>query len=355
VLITFLDRLGGLFDRRFVVAFWAPAFVALGLLACVAALRVDLERIIAAWSSAGTVHQVLSAFMGLLAVTLIAFLLQALVVPIVRLFEGFGWPGWLADWMTRQQTRVFDDLEERAHFDEVPVSQALKQVGKGTGYHALYFAFPRDSDRMRPTRLGNTLTSAEEYAYQVYNLDSALWWPRLTPLLPETFRAQVDDALASLLALLNLSLLGVLATMASALAVFVTDTRWWLFAAVLVGGLLLARLFYRAALSQADSYGQLIRVGFDLYRQQILVQMHIPVPEHLEEERVLWDALNQWVYRYIPPWEIVVGDAPDQPAGARSYDPFYYDSHAEQAPPQRHEIRVLLDDDAPDGPRSGPA
>jgi hypothetical protein len=352
VLITFLDKLGGFFDRRFVIAFWAPAFVVLGLLGSIAAFRVDLDRVIAAWTSASAALQVLSAFAALLLVTLVAFLLQALVVPVVRLFEGFGWPEWLADWMTSEQTRVFHKLQMR--IDVTDTRKALKQMGKGTGYHALYFAFPRDTGRMRPTRLGNSLTSAEEYAYQVYNLDSALWWPRLAALLPDTFRAQVDDALAWLLALLNLSLLFVLFTLGAATAFAVTDTRWWLFALVVVGGLLVARLFYRAALSQADSYGQLIRVAFDLYRLEILVRMHIPVPEHLEEERVLWDTLNQLVYRYIPPWELVTQADPDRAAVVRSYDPFYYDSHVAPQPPVRSEIKVLLGNEASSG-AGGPA
>ena len=50
---------------------------------------------------------------------------------------------------------------------------------------------------------------------------------------------------------------------------------WWLFLLVFVGGLLLARLCYQAAVTQAGDYGSLLRVAFDLHRHKILEAMHI--------------------------------------------------------------------------------
>ena len=70
----------------------------------------------------------------------------------------------------------------------------------------------------------------------------------------------------------------------------IADGRWWLYAATIVIGLLLAWGLYRASVLQAVNYSSFLRVAFDLYRFNILKQMHIPLPPNLQAERELWDA-----------------------------------------------------------------
>jgi len=62
------------------------------------------------------------------------------------------------------------------------------------------------------------------------------------------------------------------------------DQRWWLLLLYLLSGLALARFCYYAALSQAVAYGEQIRVGFDLYRSDVLKQMRIPLPTSAYKE-----------------------------------------------------------------------
>ncbi|MBK9232363.1 MAG: hypothetical protein IPO15_16330 [Anaerolineae bacterium] len=51
MLTAFLDRLGGLFDRRFIVAFWAPTFLTAFLAALtVLALRPGLGTALETWA-----------------------------------------------------------------------------------------------------------------------------------------------------------------------------------------------------------------------------------------------------------------------------------------------------------------
>ena len=63
---------------------------------------------------------------------------------------------------------------------------------------------------------------------------------------------------------------------------------------------------------------------FDLCRMDLLKQLHVPLPKNLEQEVLLWAALNDWVYRHVPPWESltaedkVIGDHPGK-------HPFPYD------------------------------
>jgi hypothetical protein len=242
---------------------------------------------------------------SLLAVTLLAYVLDALTVPLVRFYEGY-WPWkWVTDQMTRRQ---------KTQQARRPTSAKLYEV-------------PRDPALLKPTRLGNVLAAAEEYSYQLYRQDAVTWWPRLVTLLPESFRSQLDTALTPLLALLNLSMLLTLLAVGGGVSLLLTDKAWWWGVFVFLAGLVLARACYVAAANQAADYGQFVRVAFDLYRHDILKQMHVPVPDNLVEERLLWDALNAMVNYDLFPWETEV--AAQTP---RLAHPFYFDTHSTSSP-----------------------
>jgi len=71
-----------------------------------------------------------------------------------------------------------------------------------------------------------------------------------------------------------------------------------LFVFTFVGGLLLARLCYYAALGPAGGYGNLVRVAFDFYRADILKQMRIELPPDRVHERLLWKHLTDRQFGY---------------------------------------------------------
>lgn len=318
MLNTFLDKLDGLFDRRFVLAYWAPLFVVLAL-AVLGGLAVGkgIEPALALWAGLDPVLQIALPLAALIGVTVLAFILQALTTPLMRLYEGY-WP------------QRLERLTQRAIAEQQAKRAALQDAD---AYRRFYMNYPRRKDLVRATRLGNVLTAAEEYAYQVYRLDTIIWWPRLSPLLPETLRGQIDAALTPVIALVNLSFLLTLLALLGGPALVLMDLMgnnqpWWLFLLVFSGGLLLARLCYEAAVAQSNDYGSLLRVAFDLHRHKVLEEMHLARPDNLHEERRLWDALNQWVYRYIPTWE---SRWPLDPSQFPEADNLYYDTY--QAPP----------------------
>jgi hypothetical protein len=346
---TFLDSIERLFDRRFILGYWAPLFVVLAL-AVLGGLAVmqGIAPLLKAWSALDPLLQVILPLAALIGVTVLAYILQASTAPLIRLYEGY-WPAWLsgltrhsiAEQMARRAA-LLKALESRAKDDPEAALRGLHQAG---AYRQLYLNYPRKEDWVRATRLGNTLTAAEEYAYQVYRLDTILWWPRLSPLLPEPLRNQIDAALTPMIALVNLSFLLTLLSLLGGPALVLADLSgtsqpWWLFLLVFAGGLLLARLCYEAAVTQAADYGGLLRVAFDLHRHEILEAMHIERPDNLREERRLWDALNQWVYRYVPPWE---SRWPLDPSQFPEVENFYYDTYEPSKPappdkPQRVEL-----------------
>ncbi|HYO15592.1 MAG TPA: hypothetical protein VE685_20540 [Thermoanaerobaculia bacterium] len=302
MLISFLDRLNGLFDRHFMVGQWAPASVALVLAGSIATVSIGSGRVLRWWTGLQPLEQTWLTLAALLAVTVLAYLLLALSNVSIRFYEGYTWPGWLASWSTRRQKARW----ARGEFHE----------------------FPRNTSLVRPTRLGNILTAAEEHPYQLYRLEAVAWWPRLTPVLPAEFRKQVDAALTPLLAWLNLSTMIVLLALVGGAVSLLSGQRWWASLSILAGGLLLARIFYAAAVAQAADYAVLIRVAFDLYRHELLKTMHIPVPDNLVEERLLWEVLNPWIHHYIPPWESEQSRVTDRSSPKSHYYPFHYDTQS---------------------------
>lgn len=336
----FLDRLSGFFDRRFMVAYWAPAFLAFGLTGLIDAAHVGLPVVENWWINVSILEQSWLAVALLFIITVLAYLLQALTGPLVRLYEGYLLPKRLAEWARSGQQMTYRRLHDTTDYHDR--EHALRELHNPSDYRTLFYNFPRNGDLLRPTRLGNALTAAEEYPYQMYELDGVLWWPRLAPLLPDSFSEQVDAALTPMLTFLNLSALLTVLGAGGGGVLALTDRQWWLFTVVFVGGLGLASACYRAAVSQAMSYGNLLRVAFDLYRHDILKQMHLPIPDNLRDERILWDALNQWIYRYTPPWDTRpatdTSPAPPDPC----YDPFYYDTHTEPSEQEQRETQVLI-------------
>jgi hypothetical protein len=294
---TFLDKMSSFFDQRFMIACWTPIFIGLSLVAGV--LGVLLGPVVAFgwWVKLGGPDQALLIGGALLGITLLGYLLVALTLPLVRLYEGYWSEGPLTQLARARQ------------------KQALKRAGNSPARDR---NFPRNSKLLKPTRLGNLLATAEEYSYEQYRLDAVVWWPRLATLLPEDFRSQVDTALTPILTMLNLSMILSLLTVLGGMAALLVGQHWWLGVVIIIGGLLLARICYLAAVSQVWDYCILVRVAFDLYRHEVLKQMHIPLPDNLVEERFLWKSLNRWIDQYKPPWE--ENDAPRP-------KPFYYDIH----------------------------
>ena len=149
-----------------------------------------------------------------------------------------------------------------------------------------------------PTRLGNALRSAEDYAGRVYGMDTVFWWPRLWPLLPEAQRETCDEALSQLVALLNFATLLIYVTLDSAvyLATCAIPYQSGWAALALALGAVIAWLAYGGAAAQARSYGQVIRTSIDLHRFELLKGLHCPLPDTPGEERAVWERLAAWLY-----------------------------------------------------------
>ena len=304
---TFLDKLGGFFDRRFIVAYEIPTLFILVLTVVVLQALFGPKVTLTWWAQLEVQEQILLAVGILLAIILVAYIFEMLTAPVVRFYEGY--------WRDRKLTRWAKDRLKK------------KKIKLASTQATSYYNFPLDDELLKPTQLGNVLAAAEEYSYQVYRLDAVTWWPRLVSILPDDFRIQIDTALTPMLTVLNLSMILTLWAFLGSLILLISQ-HWIAGSVVFSLGLLLAKGCYSAAINQAVVYGRLVRVAFDLYRQEIFKQMHIIVPDNLAGERLLWEVLTNWHYYYIAPW-----DSPDK-IPELDY-PFYYDTHYASMSPSK--------------------
>lgn len=278
MLLGFVDKLGSIFDRRFIHAYWLPSFIFVVLLTALGVVIYGVTPALQWWNKRSASESILCSIGFLLLITMLAILIQPFATSLTRFYLGY-WPASLSyfiNWGTARERRTWKPFQVSA-------------------------------DRLLPTRLGNVLASAYDYPDQVYNLDSAIWLPRLTPLLPESFRSQMDNALTPLFCLLNLSTFFSALAIVGGLAIVLFDQRWWLFLSVWMPSLLLARACYRASVRQCAEYGALIRVAFDLYRSELFKQLRVPLPQTPELESPLWPMLERWIHfpTQLPvlPWE----------------------------------------------------
>lgn len=314
MMLTFLDKLGGLFDSRFIVTFWMPVFLFTIVLLAETALLYDPAGLLLWWEGSSATLKSLMGVALLIAVTVLAYVLQTFAYPLVSLYAG-EWPSllnWFKNWAVARQQCAFDKISD----DE----------------EAYYYNFSPNPKRIQPTRLGNVLTAAYDYPLKVYGIDAPIWWSRLTPVMPESFRNQVDNALMPLLTMVNLCTLSVIGTFIGGLILMWLDRREWLFVLFLGSGLLWARVCYSAAVIQAGNYGVQIRVGFDLYREALLKQMRVPLPDTGKEEYDRWRALYNWTYKYAAPWSPGKPPKPD----------FQYDSYRPVAKKVKEKTDIIL-------------
>lgn len=238
------------------------------------------------WDELDSGSRVLLAAVAALALVVLTTVLMLLLPSLTRVYEGQwgrGWPGQkLREVAIRHQVRLMKRL------------QASKSE-----YMRRYYLFPPSERDVRPTRLGNVLGAAEMYPgdQQRYGVDAIFFWPRLYPLLPDVMRAALADARSALESLLLYSALAIVfatTALVSGIAGVISPPAAGIGVA---SGLLVGPLAYRLAVRAGLDFGELIRASFDVYRRDLLKAMGYPPPGTLGEERDVWRAVSQQLYR----------------------------------------------------------
>ena len=166
---------------------------------------------------------------------------------------------------------------------------------------------PVDIERVGPTNLANTLSVAEEYPFERYGMDTAVFWPRLYAEMEPEKLESLTTSFGAMNGLLNLSLLAYLfAIECLAVGVGILTVwpntgaspliKWGLFGAAL-GSIIVGVGTYRSAVRAAYSVGNALRTAFDYYRSRILLRFNLKLPDDLEQERVVWLKLAAFIRR----------------------------------------------------------
>jgi hypothetical protein len=281
-----LSALSGSLDSKFLTAYWLPACVfvlgSLGLLA----VRVGPDELATQIIDLDTVEQGFSVVILLVLITILAFIVRALTLPIAEIFAGRTWPPVIAAWSTRGQRRrkARTDHHIRAHADAT-TSMAREAILRQR------LVFPLHDTDVRPTGFGNVLEAAAERAWVAYAMDVALWWPRLEPFLPDAFLDSLASAQAVMVGMLNFSLAFAALALVALATLGLAGSLWGAAIVALVLTLLLSRLCYGAAVSQAAEVGVRVNAAFDLYRSDLLTRLEQGRTGELAAERSRWSQL----------------------------------------------------------------
>jgi len=299
---TFLDKATGLLDRNFLLAYWFPVFVSASLalliyiwvFGWVTAVEWWQQDLLTKDREGGFYAQLLIMAGALVLITVLAYLLQPFTRTIIRIYEGC-WPLRLRRWFISLPKWG----EGWVWMEKSKKRRQAEKIGDWSAYNNLHVQlfndFPTKADRLMPMRLGNVLRAAEDYSKSSYGMDSIFWWPRLFPLMPEAVQKDIDESLTPMVAMLNFSSLIVVVALCS-FAYLSQMGQWWRGLLVIVGGIILALASYRAAVAQAQSYGERIRSAIDLYRFDLLKSLHQALPKTLSKEAELWEQLMLWLY-----------------------------------------------------------
>lgn len=146
---------------------------------------------------------------------------------------------------------------------------------------------------LAPTRLGNLAASLRSYCKTRYSIDFDSFWPRF--LLAIRKDDKLSAAIATTKIQLDFAVLVYALTLASAAGwiagfAWVGEASLRLFFAVALGPPLVF-IWLRVVHANYADFADTVRAAIDDGRFDLLNALHLPLPETLEKEQAVWDAV----------------------------------------------------------------
>ena len=196
---------------------------------------------------------------------------------IYMLFEGRRyWPKWIRDKFHASEKNRLSKLLEKYELaknkkdrnNEVEISVELRR-------------FPIDSTgkivATMPTRIGNLLSSYEEYPLRVYGMDSIFYWYRIWVVINDDLREHIDNQQAIVDSTMYIStslvIVGIISVFYLLIKPFsaIELPSQIMLLTIAVSAFLLSYIIYRTSLYLHASFGELYKSIFDMYRNEINV------------------------------------------------------------------------------------
>lgn len=252
---------------------------------------------------------------------IVGYTLTALNTFILKFFEGYVFfhrfrfmsLGYArhANRLIEERERLRNDIEALVSKRKLSRADRLTLDQLETDYYSLVTnydqLYPPPHAGIMPTKFGNILKASEAYAGTRYGIDAVQFWPRLWHVIPTSYQQTIENARNELSFLVNMSTLSVVFFALCILAILINtpspgslvlDTflansiRYFLAAAL---AMLSNRFFNRAALLSVGEYGMIVRSAYDLFRLDLLDQLHIKQPRNSVEEFRIWKNLGQLI------------------------------------------------------------
>jgi len=278
----------GIFSRYFVVGFFLPAFVSLISFR----LTANADSVPDELASRPEATELL--ILGGVAVVL-GLALSGGSYYITRLFEGYPLDRLSGKRVVGRLHHVAL-LPERRRFGRlfgIRENKSRPNQERARAGWTLDRSFPRDEDDLLPTRLGNALRAFERHSNVRWGLDGITIWPRIEMLLSAEERELHVDAKIDFYVFLNAAfgafVVGACLIVDKALNTPSLTAHWLLYGIPF----LLGYVLYRASITPAIAWGDVVRSSIDLHRLEIYEKLGVRTPRSFTDERELADKVNK--------------------------------------------------------------
>ena len=307
-----LDGSVRFFAVAYLPAYVGTVFILVLIWAGAPGADVSLRR---AWRTATEVSTGQAAWI-VVGTTVVAIVFQPFQLAVIRVLEG-GWPDTLGAGagraLQRRRKARLAALAEPAGLGQDPPPAVVQQAGAAAA--TLRRRYPLPDHLVRPTALGNVLAALRDTAGRDHGWDATVAWPRLYLVLGDRSRAVVDDCRDSLDGAARLCVSNAVTALVS--TALLLRSGWWLLLVLVPAAV--AALTYRGAVQASLAYGDAVRSVFELHRFDLLEALHLPLPDSLQEERALAEALcRHWRQGPPPPSRYAHPPAPPSLPDVRS-------------------------------------
>jgi len=253
-----------------------------------------VERTLTRFANRPASMQVIVLMILLLGIASSAVVVEQLAIRALPLLEGY-WPPWtnpLRYWLVRRKAHRLAGLRSEWSSVADAVHKNTASAEQRRSYLELdrqLRIWPADARLVMPTRLGNILRAAEGQPWHRYRLESTVTWPRLWLVLPVTVRVEVGGARSAL---------------THGVAAFIWAIAFCSFgvlniAAVAVGLILAATIYFLILPARAITFGSLFEAAYDLHRTELFKTLRWPLPSAPEHDRQLGEALTNYLLRGV--------------------------------------------------------